>query len=257
MAPRSCAVLAGLALAPCPVLLIKDLGDPARFHHMLRVFKPTSPMNLGAWTLTAYSGAVALALLREWGEPLVDATEHIVLAVTDGAGVPLALLLATYTGVLLSGTSTPLWARNSWLGPLFGASAMTTGAAAISLALGARDPDFHETPAGRALETVKLAAHAAEGALLRGFVWEAGDLAAPLTKGGMARPFWASVAATATAGLLGLLPADGKAGKLGRLAGSLLGLAGGYALRWAMVHAGPLSAGNPDDAREASRARRR
>ena len=28
-------------------LLIYDLGRPARFHHMLRIFRPTSPMNLG------------------------------------------------------------------------------------------------------------------------------------------------------------------------------------------------------------------
>src|SRR5437660_12671414 len=27
--------------------LVLDLGDPLRFHHMLRVFKPTSPMSLG------------------------------------------------------------------------------------------------------------------------------------------------------------------------------------------------------------------
>ena len=35
--------------------LVFDLGDPLRFHHMLRVFKPTSPMSLGTWCLTIYS----------------------------------------------------------------------------------------------------------------------------------------------------------------------------------------------------------
>ena len=29
-------------------LLVLDLGDPLRFHHMLRVFKPRSPMSVGA-----------------------------------------------------------------------------------------------------------------------------------------------------------------------------------------------------------------
>ena len=29
--------------------LVLDLGDPLRFHHMLRVFKPSSPMSLGTW----------------------------------------------------------------------------------------------------------------------------------------------------------------------------------------------------------------
>src|SRR4051794_17105036 len=37
------------------VCLVADLGDPLRFHHMLRVFKPTSPMSLGTWSLTVYS----------------------------------------------------------------------------------------------------------------------------------------------------------------------------------------------------------
>src|SRR4029077_12357413 len=39
--------------------LVLDLGDPFRFHHMLRVFKPTSPMSMGTWCLTAYSFPLA------------------------------------------------------------------------------------------------------------------------------------------------------------------------------------------------------
>ncbi len=35
--------------------LVLDLGDPLRFHHMLRVFKPSSPMSLGTWCLTVFS----------------------------------------------------------------------------------------------------------------------------------------------------------------------------------------------------------
>ena len=36
-----------------PVLLITDLGRPARFYNMLRVFKVTSPMSVGSWILAA------------------------------------------------------------------------------------------------------------------------------------------------------------------------------------------------------------
>src|SRR6201985_3039243 len=36
-------------------LLVLDLGDPLRFHHMLRVFKPSSPMSFGTWCLTIFS----------------------------------------------------------------------------------------------------------------------------------------------------------------------------------------------------------
>ena len=38
-----------LALLPCPPLLIKDLGRPERFLHMLRIFKVKSPMSMGTW----------------------------------------------------------------------------------------------------------------------------------------------------------------------------------------------------------------
>ena len=51
--------------------LVLDLGDPLRFHHMLRVFKPSSPMSLGTWCLTAYSlpltSIVAIDLVRALG----------------------------------------------------------------------------------------------------------------------------------------------------------------------------------------------
>ena len=40
-----------------PALLISDLGRPERFHHMLRVVKVTSPMNLGSWVLLVSGGA--------------------------------------------------------------------------------------------------------------------------------------------------------------------------------------------------------
>lgn len=49
------------------VLLVLALGDPLRFHHMLRVFKPGSPMSVGTWCLTIFSlpltAAAALSLL--------------------------------------------------------------------------------------------------------------------------------------------------------------------------------------------------
>ncbi len=42
-----------LALLPCPLLLIKDLGKPERFLNMLRIFKVKSPMSIGVrmWRL--------------------------------------------------------------------------------------------------------------------------------------------------------------------------------------------------------------
>jgi formate-dependent nitrite reductase membrane component NrfD len=44
--------LALLFLVGDLVCLVFDLGDPSRFHHMLRVWKPSSPMSLGTWALS-------------------------------------------------------------------------------------------------------------------------------------------------------------------------------------------------------------
>src|SRR6202795_2307600 len=66
-------------------LLVLDLGDPLRFHHMLRVFKPSSPMSLGTWSLTIFSlpltAAAALSLLAELG---IDFEWARILAVVVG-----------------------------------------------------------------------------------------------------------------------------------------------------------------------------
>jgi len=265
---RTGTAVAALALAPCAPLLIADLGDPRRFHHMLRVFKPWSPMNLGAWTLTGYGGAVALALLREWArgrsEPERSAaarlTDGVVLTLTDAAGVPLALVMTGYTGVLLSGSSTPAWSKNRWLGPLFSASAISTGAAAISLALAGRRAlgavPVPDRAAESALAAVELAAHVAEGLALGGYLVEAGGLAKPLTEGAQARNLWGSVLATAAAEVVRRLVPDRGSG-WGKVAAAALGLAGGFALRWAFVHAGPASANDPEAARQASRGKQK
>src|ERR1700677_52799 len=44
-----------------PGLLVLDLGDPLRFHHMLRVFKPGSPMSVGTWWRAIFSPPLTAA----------------------------------------------------------------------------------------------------------------------------------------------------------------------------------------------------
>ncbi len=44
-------------------LLVYDLGRPGRFLNMLRVFRPTSPMNMGAWILSATAATATGAVL--------------------------------------------------------------------------------------------------------------------------------------------------------------------------------------------------
>ena len=58
------------------VALVEDLGRPERFPMMLRVVKPTSPMSVGSWILSAYGPAAgAAALIADY---LPDATPVVV-----------------------------------------------------------------------------------------------------------------------------------------------------------------------------------
>src|SRR5258708_39463541 len=72
-----------LALLPCPPLLIKNLGRPERFLHMLRIFKVKSPLSMGTWGLvsfslfrglTAQNQAAHDGLLRRWSGARLLAT---------------------------------------------------------------------------------------------------------------------------------------------------------------------------------------
>ena len=134
------------------MLLILDLGRPERFVNMLRIFKPRSPMSMGAWALTLFgnlaAGAVGADLLgrRRLAQRLGAAN-----AIVGG-------YLGSYTGVLLASTAVPVWARSRlFLGPIFVSTAAATGAAACRLALVADGlPVGH--PTRRALGTVETAA---------------------------------------------------------------------------------------------------
>src|SRR5207244_653986 len=97
-------------------------------------------------------------------------------AVADAVGIPLALLLAGYTGVLLSSTATPVWSKNPWLGPLFSASAIGSGTAAVELAL---EVAGDETPAQAALHRIAATTRAVEAATLGGYLATAGEFAEP------------------------------------------------------------------------------
>lgn len=261
--------IAATTFLPCAPLLIHDLGDPKRFLYMLRVFKPQSPMSLGSWVLTGYGATVTLTVLNRWrratkqGEKLsellpkqvVATGDGVVEAVIDGAGLPLALLLAGYTGVLLSTTATPIWTRKIWLGALFSASAVATGAEAIELALEATDPCADQRASHLPLKQIQQAAKLAETIAMVGYLKEAGSLANPITRGRYAA--WHHIGTVGlglvTSTLCGMIPVkSSRTRRALRIGGAVAGLAGGFALRWAMTHAGQESGKDPDSARKAS-----
>jgi hypothetical protein len=93
-------------------LLVHDLGVRGRFHHMLRVFKPTSPMSVGSWLLTAFAAPVSVAAAAELPALLPPPVRGLVAAAAGPAGEAAAALapaIATYTAVLICDTAVPAW----------------------------------------------------------------------------------------------------------------------------------------------------
>ena len=119
--------------AICPVLLIADLGRPARFLNMLRVFKVRPAMSLGAWILAAFSGCAFLGVLcfelhsRGFANPLLTSLLWLGLASAAATG----LLLASYTAVLIGATAIPVWSENRRLLPAHFLTSGLGGSAAI------------------------------------------------------------------------------------------------------------------------------
>jgi formate-dependent nitrite reductase membrane component NrfD len=248
-----------LAIIPCPPLLIADLGVPSKFHHMLRIFKPSSPMNLGAWSLTAYSLPLQMIALRHLAADtrvLPEWLRRLLLRLVPERlagilGIPTGLLMVGYPGVLLSTTSTPVWSRTRLLGALFSASSMVTGAAATSLALAFMGGDNRASLSR--LEKIERLASLCEGAALTGYLVTTGKAAKPLLKG---KYLWHTLLAGSAiaAHLVPLKPArKPKRSLMATVLRSALTLAGGMALKWAIVYAGRKSAEDPRAARHASR----
>jgi DMSO reductase anchor subunit len=225
------AALGGASVSP--ILLISDLGRPGRFYNMLRVVKPTSPMNVGTWILTAFGPSAGLAALSD------------VLGVFPRLGRfsewPAALLgpaLATYTAVLVADTSIPVWheARRELPLVFAASSAASAGAAATVL-----------TPVGFAGPARRLAVG---GALL-----ELGSVELMKRRLGklLAEPYEQEQAgrydklAKAFSGLGAVLTAfaGGKKSRAASVAGGALILAGAACERWSVYKAGFQSARDP------------
>ena len=116
------------------MLLVLDLGDPLRFHHMLRVIKPSSPMSLGTWSLTVYSLPLTLIVAIEAAQALnLLPPGSIVLEWVRKLAVIVGFLPAfgslAYKGVLFSTSSQPGWKDARWMGGFVANSALMLGCA--------------------------------------------------------------------------------------------------------------------------------
>ena len=242
-----------LAVLPCPPLLIKDLGRPERFLHMLRVFKVKSPMSMGTWALFSFgilSGITAVIqaardgiLGRWWGPRLLAALPQRLIALPATA---VGFFVAGYTGVLLTATSVPLWSRSKLLGAIFISSAMSTSTALISLVLRLTRAPAHVL---HKLERLEWAALLLELTGLCAFLRSSGRAARPLvgtSANEHGSTFWRFVfgGGLVLPWLLQSLSLLGRKQKKhsGRgIVVSLLVLIGGYFLRRTMIEAGRTS----------------
>jgi len=243
--------LSFLSVLPCPMLLIKDLGRPDHFLHMVRIFKVKSPMSMGTWGLvnfSFFSGVTAVIQAaqdgifgRWWGSRLLAALPLRFVAIPGSA---LGVFLGGYTGVLLTATSIPLWSRSKLLGAVFISSAVSTSSALISFVLRlTRTP----TQVLHKLERLEWVALLVEMAGLFVFLRGTGRAARPLVGTGPTehgRTFWSFVAGTGLVlpwilQTLSLMAGRSTKSKSGRgIVISLLVLIGGYFLRRTMIEAG-------------------
>jgi polysulfide reductase chain C len=147
-AARIAFIVSFLALIPCPIFLIADLGTPLRFVNMLfdpsagaLNFKYWSPMSLGSWALLGFGLFSFVSFLGALGDsgtraldPFVRLLRGTVGAVWNVIGTGLGFFVSGYTGVLLAASNQPVWSDAGWvLGGLFLASALTGSAALLLL----------------------------------------------------------------------------------------------------------------------------
>jgi hypothetical protein len=132
---------ASAGIMASPMFLISDLGKPARFLNMLRMFKVTSPMSVGSWILSVSGATTTLAAANAW----VGVFPRLSKLARPGAAL-FGLPLSTYTAALVANTAVPVWheARRE-LPFVFGSgAALSAGAAALMVT-----PPPHAAPARR------------------------------------------------------------------------------------------------------------
>ena len=243
-------ILSFFTMVVCPPLLIMDLGRPERFHHMLRIWKKTSPMNHGAWALSGYGTIASLLTLvglkpgwMPWGvgaDALRFAQRWVPERVIGVLGLPFAWTMVSYPGVLLETTANPVWSRSHFLGPLFAASSMSSGAAALTLLnYGSKDHGLH-----KALGTFEDVAGVAEAAGAALYLGEAKRAARPLWKGKQSVLFLVGALGLGIVAPAVLRRSKSKWVRDG--VAPLLTIAGSLALKWSVTYAGQESALDPE-----------
>jgi formate-dependent nitrite reductase membrane component NrfD len=247
---RSARYLSFALASTCPLILIKHLGRPERFHHMLRIAKWRSPMSMGVWGLVAFSlaataGAAAQAardgLVPRWIGKLAPRM------LTDPLCAVLGAFMGGYTGVLLSATAIPVWGIGKRHIPAFSLCSGVAGACAANGLILALTGGSTQSTAK--VERLGVVAGVAELALLLHFKQHAGPIGDPMFGGARGEKLrkMTEIGGVAVPALLSIVPLHGR---WKTVLASALTLVGGYVLRETLIEGGKNSA---DDPRAASR----
>jgi formate-dependent nitrite reductase membrane component NrfD len=227
---RASKVGAAAAIGLSGVALVMDLGRPARFVNMLRVFKVTSPMSVGSWLVAAYGPAAAAAAASAVTGKLPRAG-----AAATAAAAALGAGVGTYTAALICDTAVPAWhAGHREMPYVFAGSAATAAGGLGMLAVGspAAGPAVRFAVLGAATELT------AKSMLLQ----RLGEGAKPYQSGRAGRLMEAGEVLTA-AGLSGAVLA-GRSRTAAALSGLAL-MAASACTRFGVFEAGRASARDP------------
>lgn len=211
-----------------------ELGRPERFLHMLRVAKPTSPMSMGTWILTAHSALISAAAASEVTGRLPR--------LGSAAGAASALtgpLLAAYPAVLLADTAVPAWhAAHRELPLLFVGGAMTAAGAA-GLAASAISRDRSDFDAAYRLAMIGAGVESLGGYGLETMPGLAGE---PYRSGPGGDLLTAARYLTISGGVAAL---GARRSRVAAAAAASLLTAGGLCAKFAVLRAGKASAADP------------
>lgn len=213
------------------VALVHDLGRPARFLYMLRVFKPTSPLSVGSFILAPFSGLTAVAA----GAGLTGRIPRLGRLAGLGAAA-LGGPMATYTAALFADTAVPAWHEAHRELPFLFAGSGATAAGSLAMLF---TPCEQAGPARRMV----IAGAAMEIAAAESTTRRLGMLAEPYHQGRPGTLMRTARNLTAGAALVTLL-----AGRRSRLLSGLAGAAGVAAsvmTRFGVFEAGLASARDP------------
>jgi hypothetical protein len=214
--------------------LTAELGRPERFLNMLRVAKPTSPMSVGSWILSAHSGLASAAAAS-------DVTGRL-RGLGGLAGTASALtgpLLAAYPGVLLADTAVPAWHEAYRELPAFFVGGAMTAAAAAGLAASAASRDRADFDAAYRLAVIGAGVESLAGYLLE----TRPTLAAEVYRTGPGGRMLTLARCLTLGG--GAVALASRRSRVAAATSAALLVGGGLAAKFAVLRAGKASAADP------------